>query len=183
MANIRTDQFDTFPENVDRVGAHRGPKMRGRGWLTFLWAVLATAVLVVGGLYVLSFFDSQLKFGGGSTSGGVQPSNTPTPVITPISDPSSIASRKITITVLNGTPTADLQTSVATKLKNAGWTVDGTANSTSTKIKTTTIYYSNYSNMDVALGLQKLLGADSIAFSGAYPGSPVTIVVGSDYKQ
>src|ERR1019366_5658749 len=54
MANFRTDQFDNLPENVDRVGAHRGPKVKGRGWIAFAWAVLATAVLVVGGLYVLS---------------------------------------------------------------------------------------------------------------------------------
>lgn len=184
MANIRTDQFDSFPENVDRVGAHRGPKVRGLGWITFLWAVLATAVLVVAGLYVLSFFNPSLKLGfGGANVAGVQPSSTPTPVITPISDPAAVTSRKITITVLNGTPTVGLQNTVATKLKTAGWAINGTANSTSTKIKTTTIYYENYSNMDVALGLQKLLGASAIQFSNAFPGSPITVVVGSDYKQ
>jgi hypothetical protein len=158
--------------------------MHGPGWITFAWAVLATAVLVVGGLYVLSIFDNSIKFGfGGSTAGAVTPTSTPTPVITPITNPTSIASRKITITVLNGTPTTGLQTTVATKLKSAGWVVAGTANSTSTKIKATTIYYSVYANQDVALGLQKLLGADSVEFSNAFPGSPITIVVGTDYKQ
>src|ERR1700712_370351 len=99
MANFRTDQFDNLPENVDRIGAHRGPKVKGRGWIAFAWAVLATAVLVVGGLYVLSIFDSQVKFGiGGPTAQNSSvPSGTPTPVITPVTDPKSVANRKISI--------------------------------------------------------------------------------------
>ena len=64
MANFRTDQFDNLPDNPDRIGAHRGPKVKGRGWITFAWALLAVVVLVVGGLYVLSIFDGQVKFEG-----------------------------------------------------------------------------------------------------------------------
>ena len=45
MANFPTDQFDELPDNVDRVGAHRGPKVKGRGWIFLGWAVLATVVL------------------------------------------------------------------------------------------------------------------------------------------
>lgn len=186
MANFRTDQFDNFPENVDRVGAHRGPKVRGRGWITFAWAVLATAVLVVGGLYVLSIFDSQVRFGLGQTNaagGDDNPSSTPSPVVTPVTDPKSVASRDISITVLNGTDIVGLQTQAANKLKSAGWTVEATANSTSTNIKTTTIYYSNLSNQDVAEGIEALLGAQNIEFSAAYPGSPITVVVGSDFSK
>jgi hypothetical protein len=185
MANFRTDQFDNFPDHVDRVGAHRGPKVRGRGWITFAWAVLATAVLVVGGLYVLSIFDSQVKFGLGGTTAEDTPtaSGTPTPVITPITDPKSIASRKISITVLNGTDIVGLQTQAATKLRSAGWTVGATANSTSTSIKTTTVYYSIASNVDVAEGIQLLLNAQNIQFSNAFLGSPITVVVGSDFSK
>ncbi len=112
MANFRTDQFDNLPENLDRVGAHRGPKVRGRGWITFAWAVLATAVIVVGGLYVLSIFDGSIKFGlGGTTAGSTAtPSGTPTPVITPVDQSDApIASRNITVTVLNGTDIVGLQ--------------------------------------------------------------------------
>src|ERR1700709_519705 len=98
MANFRTDQFDNVPENVDRVGAHRGPKARGRGWITFAWAVLATAILVVAGLYVLSTFNPNIKFGlNAGSSSTPTPAGTPVPVITPIADPTApdVVARKI----------------------------------------------------------------------------------------
>ena len=183
MANFRTDQFDNIPDNVDRVGAHRGPKAKGRGWIMFLWAVVATAVLVVGGLYVLSIFNDQVKFGLGNSSATTpSPTGTPTPVITPISDPTAVASRNITITVLNGTDVVGLQNKAAAVLTAKGWNVIGTSNSSATNITTTTIYYSDKTNEDVAEGLQGLLNAQDIQFSSFYPSSSITIVVGSDYK-
>jgi hypothetical protein len=182
MANFRTDQFDNLPDNVDRVGAHRGPKVKGRGWITFAWAVLATAVLVVGGLYVLSIFNDSIKFGlGPSAATTPTPSGTPTPVITPIEDPTAIASRNITITVLNGTAVVGLQDKAATKLKAKGWNVTATANSTETNIKTSTVYYSSAADQDVAEGIQILLGAEDIQFSNAFLATPITVVVGSSF--
>jgi hypothetical protein len=182
MANFRTDQFDNLPEHIDRVGAHRGPKVKGRGWITFAWAVLATAVLVVGGLYVLSVFNNSIKFGLGTTAASTPtPSSTPTPVITPVEDPSTIASRNITVTVLNGTATVGLQNKAGKKLTDKGWNVIATANSTATNIKTSTVYYSAAGDKDVAEGIQILLGAQDIQFSSAFPGSPITVVVGSDF--
>ena len=184
MANFRTDQFDNLPENVERVGAHRGPKVKGRGWITFAWALLATVVLVVGGLYVLSIFNNSIKFGlGPSTSASPTPTGTPTPQITPIEDPTApdVVARKITITVLNGTAVTGLQDKAATKLKDKGWTVVATANSTATNIKTSTVYYSSAADQDVAQGIQILLGAHDIQFSNAFLGSPITVVVGADY--
>ena len=184
MANFRTDQFDNLPENVDRVGAHRGPKVKGRGWITFAWAVLATAVLVVGGLYVLSTFNPSIKFGLGTGAASTpSASGTPTPVITPIEDPTApdVAARNITITVLNGTAVVGLQTKAADKLTAKGWKVTGTANSTATNLKTTTVYYSSAADEDVAEGIQSLLGAQDIQFSSAFPATPITVVVGSDF--
>jgi hypothetical protein len=183
MANFRTDQFDNLPENVDRVGAHRGPKVKGRGWITFAWAVLATAVLVVGGLYVLSIFNSSIKFGlGGTSAASATPTGTPVPVITPIEDPKTITARNITVTVLNGTDIVGLQAKAAAKLSAKGWNVIATANSTATNLKTTTIYYSSAANEDVAEGIQGLLDAQDIQFSSAFPGSSITVVVGSDFS-
>ena len=182
MANFRTDQFDTLPENIDRVGAHRGPKVKGRGWVTFAWAVLATVILVVGGLFVLSIFDNSIKFGlGGGTAASPTPTGTPTPVITPIEDPTTIAARKITVTVLNGTAVAGLQNKAAAKLTAKGWNVIATANSTATNIKTSTVYYAAAADKDVAEGIQILLGAHDVQFSNAFLGSPITVVVGSDF--
>ncbi|HEY5229560.1 MAG TPA: LytR C-terminal domain-containing protein [Galbitalea sp.] len=183
MANFRTDQFDNLPENIDRVGAHRGPKVKGRGWITVAWAVLATAVLVVGGLYVLSIFNSSIKFGlGGTSAASDTPSSTPVPVITPIDNPTSIASRNITVTVLNGTDIVGLDTKAAAKLTAKGWDVIATANSTATNLKTSTVYYSNAANQDVAEGIQSLLGAQDIGFTSQFPGSSITVVVGSDFS-
>jgi hypothetical protein len=183
MATFGTDQFDTFPDHVDRVGAHRGPKVRGRGWITFAWAVLATAVLVVGGLYVLSIFDDSVKFGLGTTTAqdSATPTSTPTPVITPVTNGATVKARKITITVLNGTDIVGLQNQAAAKLKAAGWTIGTAANSTSTTTKTTTVYYSDKTNIDIAEGIQSILGASNIQFSAAFLGSPITVVVGKDF--
>ncbi|HMH58449.1 MAG TPA: LytR C-terminal domain-containing protein [Galbitalea sp.] len=182
MANFRTDQFDNLPENIDRIGAHRGPKVRGRGWITFAWAILATAVLVVGGLYVLSIFNTSIKFGlGPAASAAPTTSSTPVPVITPIEDPSSIASRNITVTVLNGTDIVGLDKKAAAKLTAKGWNVIATAPSTATNLKTSTVYYSAAADEDVAEGIQSQLGAQDIQFSSAFPGSSITVVVGSDF--
>jgi hypothetical protein len=183
MANFRTDQFDDIPQNIDRVGAHRGPKVRGRGWITFLWAVLATAVLIVGGLYVLSLLDSSVYFPGSNIGAAPSdtPSSSPTPEVTPITDPASIKSRKITITVLNGTDIAGAQTRAGKVLKAAGWKVTSEANASESTIKQTTVYYTNAINKDVAEGIQEALGTGNIQLTGAYQGAPITVVIGSDY--
>jgi hypothetical protein len=182
MANFRTDQFDNLPDNVARVGAHRGPKAKGRGWIMFAWALLATAVLVIGGLYVLSTLNPSIKFGLGNTAGSTPtPTGTPTPIITPIEDPSTITARNITVTVLNGTAIVGLQNKAADKLTAKGWNVVGTSNSSATDLKTTTVYYSSATDKDVAEGIQGLLGAQDIQFTSVYPASPITVVVGSDF--
>jgi hypothetical protein len=59
MATFPRDQFDAIPDDLTRVGAHRAPAKKGRGWLAFLWAVLATVALVAGGLFTLSRLDSK----------------------------------------------------------------------------------------------------------------------------
>jgi hypothetical protein len=125
-----------------------------------------------------------VKFGLGNTSASSTPTptGTPTPVITPIKDPSTIAARAITVTVLNGTDIVGEQTKAGAALTAKGWNVIGTANSTATNIKTTTVYYSNAADVDVAEGIQEVLNASNIQFSAAFPGSSITVVVGSDYK-
>ena len=183
MANFRTDQFDNIPQSIDRVGAHRGPKVRGRGWIGFMWAVLATAVLIVGGLYVLSTLNSAVKFGfGGSVAAPSDtPTTSPTPEITPISDPSTIKKRHITITVLNGTAINGAQQAAGKILKGDGWKVTSEANASESNIKQTTVYYSNAENEDVAEGIQLALGTGTIRLTSAFVGAPITVVIGSDY--
>jgi len=180
MATYPSDQFDNLPDDLDRVGAHRGPKVRGRGWIAFGWAVLATVVLVVVGLFAL-----QTLQGTGFNSGPDAtdtPSASPTPTITPITDPTTIAKRHITITVLNGTPTAGLQASAVHTLKLAHWRVTSSAPASVNTFKKTVVYYSLATNKDVALGVAKALGSSIVSLTDAYPGAPITVVLGADYK-
>ncbi len=183
MARYQKDQFDDQLDDLLRVGAHRGAPRKGRGWITFAWAALATGVLVVGGLYGLSkvagiAIDFPL-FGSGST-----PTTTPTPTPTakPLTDPKTLTpARAISITVLNGSPTAQRETTVGDALAAAGWPIGARTSASEKTVTKTFIYYSNPANEDVARGLMLALGFGEIRLSDAFPGAPVTIVLGSDY--
>ncbi len=185
MANFRTDQFDDIPQNIDRVGAHRGPKVRGRGWFVLLWSILAVAVLTVGGLFVLQTLNKSVSFFGGNVGAEptATPTSSPTPQITPITDPKTIKSRKITVTVLNGTDIANEQSTVGKLLKGDGWNVTSEATASESNIKNTTVYYTNAVNKDVAEGIQLALGTGNIQLTSTtvYPGASITVVIGSDY--
>ena len=56
MAKQLHDRFDNLPEGLLRIGAHRAAAKRGRGWIAFAWAALATGILVALGLYGLAIF-------------------------------------------------------------------------------------------------------------------------------
>lgn len=187
MATKPRDRFDDVPDDLVRVGAHRAPAKRGRGWINFAWAALATGVLVVGGLYGLSriypavSFDLP-NFGGGPASGG--PSESPPPVVTPITDPKLVdPALNLSISVLNGTATDKQADVAANQIALAGWPAPAAANSTSREEKVTKIYYNSSDLEGVALGLAALLGTDpaNIVLSDFYQGAPVTIILGADY--
>lgn len=187
MATFPTDRFDNLPDELQRTGAHRGPRVKGHGWVAFAWAALATGILVVVGLFVLSAVDSSFKIalpsgGGAAASASATPSGTPTPVVKPVTDPTTIASRNITITILNGTAVSGLEDKASSKLTAAKWTVGAAGPSSVTTVKQTVIYYSKASDQDVAEGIQLALGVGAIQLSDAYVGAPVTVVVGSDFK-
>jgi hypothetical protein len=187
MASFPTDQFDNLPDDLERVGAHRGPKVRGRGWIGLAWAVLATAVLMVVGLYVLSLLNDQITFklpGQAASTPTPKPTVSHTPSVQPITDPTTTAMKRrhITITVLNGTAVAGLQNVAGTKLTKAHWTVGSRALASETTIKQTVVYYSTAKNEDVARGIQLALGAGTIRLSDAFQGAPITVVLGKDFK-
>lgn len=187
MATFPTDQFDNLPDDLQRVGAHRGPKVRGRGWIAFAWAVLATGILMVVGLFLLSQLNDQIKFtlpgvGAAASTPSATPTPTKTPTVAAITDPTKIKARKIVITVLNGTPTAGLQNQAGSKLKAAKWTVGSQALASATNIKQTVVYYSRAVNEDVARGVALALGVTTVRLSDAFPGAPITVVLGTDFK-
>jgi hypothetical protein len=179
MANFPKDRFDTLPDDLVRVGAHRGPKRKYAGWIAFAWAALATGVLVAGGLIGVRILDSSYSFTETPSTSDAGSSTVAT--AEPVTDPSSIADRAISITVLNGTATVGLQDEAATALTEQGWTVGSQASSTATDITQTIVYYADAANEDVARGILLAIGVGDVRLSDAFQGAPVTVVVGSDF--
>jgi len=62
MPKYPRDRFDEVPHDLDRVGAHRSEPRRGRGWIVFAWAALATGVLVGAGVVALGVLNDSFQF-------------------------------------------------------------------------------------------------------------------------
>jgi hypothetical protein len=185
MAAYPKDRFDQLPEDLKRIGAHRGPKKKGGGWIGFAWALLATGVLIFGGLWGLSKFVG-MDVGLPIFQGPPTPTPTPsvTPTADPVLDPTTIdPARKIQVTVLNGTATVGLENTVGDALAAVGWTVAARTNAGEKDVEKTVVYYSDAANEDVARGLVVSLGKGEIRLVGpeVFPGMPLTVVIGVDY--
>jgi len=196
MAKPPSDRFDTIPADLHRTGAHRGPRRKGRGWIAFAWAALATGVIVAAGVVGLAVINDNIQFTGilgGTTASTPAPTQTETPTITPTVDPA------LTVTILNGTETAGLAASVGDAMREAGWAgVGSTANASATDFKTTTVYYVDPANEAAALGLADSLFAKATADATAngvalsitsvrvvqsdqFQGAQLTVVLGADF--
>ena len=173
------DRFDAIPEDIQRVGAHRAPHQKGRGWIGFAWAVVATILLIGVGVFGLYLINGSIAFNG-SAGGTPTPSITvtPTPTVAPTVDPS------LSVTVLNGTTTAGLANQVGDALVAKGWKVGSRANASVTNITSTVVYYSNPKNEGAAKGVAQSLPGSTIMLTQdfAETGADLTVVVGSDYK-
>ncbi|NUU07644.1 LytR C-terminal domain-containing protein [Leifsonia sp. C5G2] len=175
------DRFDEIPGDLQRVGAHRAPRRRGRGWIAVGWAALATVLLVGAGIFGLSLVNGSIDFHGptgtGSRTASATPTSTPTPTIVPTVNPA------LTVNVLNGTAKEGLAAAVGDKLKAAGWKVGALANADKTDLAATIVYYGDPANQAAALGVaQSLPGAtiqQSTAFSDS--GADITVVIGANY--
>lgn len=180
MAKYAKDRFDDIPADLARVGAHRAPAASGRGWITLAWAALFTGIFVVAGVLGLSFLNGQGFLGTPQPTGPASASASPT--AEPVLDPTTIdPARGITITVLNATTAVDLEKTVGTSLRTAGWPVGTFALASQRDIETTVVYYSNPADEDIARGLVVALGVGDVLESTAFLGAPVTIVLGADY--
>jgi len=177
MAKYPRDQFDDIPVDLARVGAHRAPARAGRGWITFAWAALFTGLFVIGGVAALNAYRG-LSFLGEAPPVTVTPSVEAT--ADPVLDPALIdPGRAISITILNGTSTIDLENVAGDAL--VGWPVGARLVASDRTEETTVVYYSNPADEDVARGLVIALGTGEVLESTAYPGAPVTVVLGADY--
>jgi hypothetical protein len=185
MAAYPKDRFDQLPEDLKRIGAHRGPKKKGGGWAAFALALLATGVLIFGGLWGLSKFvgvDVGLPIFQAEPE--VTPTPKPTPTADPVLDPTTVdPARLIDVTVLNGTPTAGLENSVGDALAAVGWVVEARAPAGEKNIEKTVVYYSDPLNEDVARGVVVSLGKGEIRLVSpeTFPASALTAVIGLDY--
>lgn len=183
MPSFPQDQFDELTTSSERVGAHRAPRRRGRSWIRFAWAALATGVLVVVGLVAISLVDPNFR---------LLPEAAPAPTsevpvdpnagVEPVTDPGTVdPALELSITILNGAPTADLQDAAGDQLEAIGWPVASRANASIDTEQTTVVYYRTADFEGIALGLAQALGTETIQLSDAYQGSPVTVVLGADY--
>jgi hypothetical protein len=185
MAIYPHDRFDDVPDDLLRRGAHRAPPRRGRGWIALLWAVVATVVLIVGGLTVLSLltnrgnpFSSQYVT---TPSASSSASSSSTPTAEPKLDPD------IPLTILNGTTTPRLANQVGDKLAAEGWNgaeegVGSRLNASEQNVEKTVVFYSDPANEGAARALVASLKVGEVRLSNDFPASPITVLLGADYK-
>ena len=177
------DRFDEIPDDLQRVGAHRAPRPRGRGWIAVGWAALVTVILVGAGIFGLSLVNGTIDFHGSSPFASRSQSHTPTatptptPTIVPTVDPS------LNVNVLNGTTTTGLAKTVADKLTAAGWKVGSYANADNSAIAATVVYFGKPADQAAALGVAQSLPGATIQQSTAYDdtGADITVVIGANF--
>lgn len=178
MPTFAPDRFDEVPGDLHRVGAHRAPKKRGRGWITFAWAALATGLIVAAGVTAMFVINDRVSFENPFAPETPTPTPVATPTIAPTVDPAQ------TVVVLNGTQTEGLAGTVGDQLAAAGWNVTTRSNADS-DVETTTIYYSDPTQEGAAKGVVESLGAGGIQLSDAFviEGAParLVVVIGADF--
>jgi hypothetical protein len=182
MPTYPHDRFDSVPDDLLRVGAHRAPAKKGRGWITFAWAALATLVLVGIGLWGLSIVSGNTEF----TLPFLKSDTTATPTVTPTPTAEPKLDASVPINILNGTTVPGLAKSAGDALVAQGWAgaadgVGSRTNAATTDIKQTVVYYSAAADEGVARALVLSLKVGQVRLSNAYP-ARVTVVLGSDYK-
>lgn len=178
------DRFDEIAPETGRVGAHRAENPRMRGGIVFLWAAVATVLLLVAGIFASLLITGRISF-----TPEVVPSATPLPVVEPVVDTS------VPVLVLNATPQEGLATQVRDIVLAAGWPAElvTAGGAGSEDFPTTTVYYAFEEDEAAALGLADVIGGAEVALSDQYllvtddPATPeneadrqLTVVLGLD---
>lgn len=167
----QADRFDAVPVDLARVGAHRTPKRRGRGFVTFAWAALATGLLVGAGVLGLGAIERGVTGGTGGVTGSAAAVTSAAPAATVDPDAS--------VLVLNGTTTDGLAAAAKKQAGADGWKSVSTATASENDVKASTVYYPKSSQQGAALGLAKTLGITRTAQTDQY--DRITVVLGSDW--
>jgi len=131
------------------------------------------------GALALQVIDSGLDLGTPPPVG--QPSAEPEPEVTPVTDPTTVQLPEgFTITGAQRRRHRRPRP-VERRRAHGGRLARGSRHERGRDdIETTTVYYSNPADEGIALGMVELLGLGAIELSDAFPGAPVTIVVGAD---
>ena len=153
------DRFDDVADDRARIGAHRAENPHLRGWVVFLWAAVATVVLVAVGI-----FGTLIASGRVTLFPTASASVTPIATATPVIDPS------YSVVVLNATPVEGLATTVKDEIVAAGWSADAVLASQagSQDFASTTVYYAFPEDEAAARGLAGVIGGAEVAQSDRY---------------
>ena len=131
-----------------------------RGWVVFLWAVLATIVLIAVGI-----------FGTLLASGRITLVPAETPIPTPVATVEPVVDTSYAVIVLNATPEEGLATQTKDILVAAGWAEESVTASGAgvTDFAETTVYYAFPEDEAAARGLaETVLGGARVAQSDQY---------------
>ncbi|TFC67562.1 LytR C-terminal domain-containing protein [Cryobacterium sp. TMT2-4] len=182
------DRFDHFPHFLERVGAHRAPGKKGRGWVAVWWSLGATVLLVGIGVVGLAVLNNNLNFelpGTATTADSTaEPSATPSDTPAPVPTPAATVDPDSTVTVLNGTAGEGIARSVGDLLEAEGWTIEELDNASTEDVQTTTVYYADAALEGAARGVAESLPGSEVLLSSDYADSAadLTVVVGADYE-
>lgn len=166
------DRFDTIPNGIERVGAHRAPARRGAGWIRFGWAALVTAVIVGAGVIGIMFVNQGL-------TDEAAPAPTPTPTATAV----PTVAPDIPVTVLNGTTTSGLAARAGDQLTAAGIPLGTVTNASESDLTETYVYYASPELEGAARGVAAAIPDSDVRYDAKFAeiGTPLVLVLGSDY--
>lgn len=189
MPDFPPDRFDDLPLDPGRVGAHRAPRSRSAVWRAVGIGAAASAVLVVVGLVGLAAIDDRLELDipvltsppGEDPDAPVEPAE---PEVEPITNAGDAnLPDDFTITILDGTGSVGRGPQAQSALDAQGWPVGTVTQAATTDIEETVVYYTSPDLEPVARGMVELLdGVADIELTDAFPGAPITIVLGTDYE-
>ncbi|WES64786.1 LytR C-terminal domain-containing protein [Microbacter sp. GSS18] len=172
------DRFDDLPEDGGRVGAHRAEQPHLHGWTLFFWAVAATVVLTLVGVFATMIASGRIQ---------LVPEPEPTVAATPVEAVEPVVDTSYQVLILNATPQEGLATQTRDVVLGAGWAAsDVTAGEAGSQdFAETTVYYLSDEDEAAALGLADVIGGARTEQSDVYQvavegASQLTVVLGLD---
>ncbi|MFT4280816.1 LytR C-terminal domain-containing protein [Microbacterium sp.] len=181
MQTHPTDRFDELPpassRDARRVGAHRAEQPRIRRGRVWLWAAIATVVLVAVGI-------AGTLWAGGTFGPGPAASTAAAPRET--AEPTLDTS--YTVLILNATPQEGLGSTLSADVVAAGWKAADVSvgDAGEHDFAKTTVFYAREDDEGPARGLAEAIGNAEVEFSQAYQDGDDTtlrqlvIVIGMD---